>query len=99
MTSCHVTVCVRAEVPEQPLYFSDVTRQPVTSLDGLMTSDAGGSRDQTTCKRRYNLRRLNELPYHLTRCRRTDQLLDQVLRHACYLSDLVTSVVGVVLKL
>lgn len=29
-------------------------------------------------KRRYNLRRLNELPYHLVRCRRVDQLLDEV---------------------
>ena len=35
-------------------------------------------RSTTKSKRRYNLRRLNELPYHLVRCRRTDQLLDEV---------------------
>ena len=32
-------------------------------------------------KRRYNLRRLNELPYHMLRCRRTDQLLHDVSHH------------------
>ena len=40
-----------------------------------------GAASSESLKRRYNLRRLNELPYHLLRCRRTDQLLDEVSLH------------------
>ena len=49
-------------------------------VPGVMTSrDADMTpRLSTRTKRRYNLRRLNELPYHLVRCRRTQQLLDEV---------------------
>jgi len=43
-------------------------------------------------KRRYNLRRLNELPYNLVRCRRTDQLLDEVTSPAYCLSSHITCV-------
>jgi len=50
-----------------------MSRDRVTSLDEDVTP-----RSAAKSKRRYNLRRLNELPYHLVRCRRTDQLLDEV---------------------
>jgi len=53
----------------------DITRDDVTRTD----EDVTPCSSTKSGRRRYNLRRLNELPYHLVRCRRTDQLLDEVV--------------------
>jgi len=57
-------------------------RHDVTSRDDAMTSLHDAVTSEPTTKknrRRYNLRRLNELPFHLVRCRRTELMFEEVL--------------------
>lgn len=57
---------------------TDAALKIISSARTVTSHGENASNSKLKLKRRYNLRRLNELPFHLVRCRRTDQLLDEV---------------------